>query len=136
MALKLNENIHDEGQEVYLLMRIAYAYSKNNQLDSASTYMQEAIKKWKVLKLSDSFNALFFELIGEIQFALNNRSLAFDYLKNSIQVNQKNNFLLTGAIAHIVIAKFYKKFGQMDSAISHAKQGLVEAQIYGVKKEY
>ena len=52
VALKLNENIHDEGQEVYLLMRIAYAYSKNNQLDSASTYMQEAIKKWKVLKLS------------------------------------------------------------------------------------
>jgi two-component system NtrC family sensor kinase len=133
-ALKLNENIHDEGQEVYLLMRIAYAYSKNNQLDSASTYMQKAINKWRKLKLSDSFNGLFFELIGEIQFALNDRSLGFDYLEKSIQINQKNNFLLTGAIAHIVIAGFYKEFGQIDSAIFHAKQGLVEAKVYGVKK--
>jgi signal transduction histidine kinase len=133
-ALTLNENIHDESQEVYLLMRIAYAYSKNNQLDSASTYMQKAINKWRKLKLSDSFNGLFFELIGEIQFAVNNRSLGFDYLKKSILINQKNNFLLTGAIAHIVIAGFYKESGQVDSAISHAKQGLVEAKIYGVRK--
>jgi len=133
-ALKLNDNIHEKGQEVYLLMRIAYAYSKNKQSDSASAYMQKALNKWKALKLPDYFNGLFFELIGEIEFSLNNRSLAFDYLNKSIQINQKNNFLLTGAIAHIVIAGFYKESGQKDSAISYAKQGLVEAKLYGAKK--
>jgi tetratricopeptide (TPR) repeat protein len=91
IALKFSENIHNEGRAVFLLMRIAYAYSKSSQLDSASTYMQKAIEKWSLLVLPDSFNALFFELIGEIQFVLNNRSLAFDYLQKSIQINQKKN---------------------------------------------
>ncbi len=136
IALKLYESIHDENRAVFLLMRIAYAYSKDNQLDSASTYMQKAINLWSSLKLADPdpFNALFFELIGEIQFVLNNRSVAFDYLQKSIQINQKNNFLLTGAIAHIVIAGFYKEIGQPDSAIFHARQGLAEAKAFGVKK--
>jgi signal transduction histidine kinase len=133
-ALKLYGRIQDEDQVVFLLMRIAYAYSKNNQLDSASAYMQKAINEWRLLDLPDEFNALFFELIGEIQFDLNNRSLAFDYLQKSIQINQKNNFLLTGAIAHIVIAGFYKETGQIDSAIFHAKQGLAQAKAFGVKK--
>src|SRR4030095_12620226 len=71
-ALKLNDNVHEKDQEVYLLMRIDYAYSKNNQTDSASAYMQKALNKWKVLKLPDDFNGLFFDLIGEIEFSLNN----------------------------------------------------------------
>ncbi len=115
-------------------MRIANAYSKNNQLDSASTYMQKAIDKWSLLVFPDNFNALFFELMGEIEFLLNKRSLAFDYLQKSIRINQKNNFLLTGAIAHIVIAGFYKETRQTDSAIFHARQGLTEAKAFGVKK--
>jgi len=134
VALKVREQLHDSDQQVYLLMRIAYAYSKNKQSDSASAYMQEAIDEWNKLKLTDYFNGLYFELIGEIEFASNNRGLAFDYLNKSIQINQKNNFLLTGSIAHIVIAGFYKESGQIDSAIFHAKQGLVEAKIYGAKK--
>jgi len=134
VALKVREQLHDSDQQVYLLMRIAYAYSKNKQSDSASAYMQKAIDEWNKLKLTDYFNGLYFELIGEIEFASNNRGLAFDYLNKSIQINQKNNFLLTGSIAHIVIAGFYKESGQIDSAIFHAKQGLVEAKIYGAKK--
>ena len=134
MALKISEGMHDGEQQVYLLMRIGYAYSKNNQLDSALNYIKKANSIWKSLKLSDKFNALFFELIGDIEFDLGNRAVAFDYLQKSIQINQKNNFLLTGAIAHIVIAGFYKEIGQADSSIYYAKKGLDEAKAYGVKK--
>ena len=134
IALKINEGIRDAEQQIYLLTRIGYAYSKNNQLDSALNYIQKATTIWKSLKLSDDFNALFFELVGDIQFDLGNQPLAFDYLQKSIQINQKNNFLLTGAIAHIVIAGFYKKIGQVDSSIYYARKGLDEAKAYGVKK--
>ena len=134
IALKFNGTNHDKPQEVYLLMRIAYAYSKNSQLNSASAYTQRALENWSLLNPSDAFNALFFEVIGEIQFQLNNRSHAFDYLQKSIRINQRNNYLLTGAIAHIVIAGFYRATGNTDSAIFHAKLGLAEARAFGVKK--
>src|SRR6185295_15945968 len=67
-------------------------------------------------------------------FRLGNQQLAFDYLRKSIQLNQKNNKLLTGAIAYIVIAGFYKEIGQVDSSISNAVKGLAEAKAFGVKK--
>lgn len=133
-ALKIHEISQDSADQVYHLMRIGYAYFKDKQDDSAKSYSQRADWLWSRLKLTDNFNALYYELMGDIYFHLRLKQRAFEYLRNSIELNQKNNFPLTGSVAHIIIAGFFKEFGEKDSAIFHATEGLKEAREYGVER--
>ncbi|MEJ7741765.1 MAG: hypothetical protein WKF73_03950 [Nocardioidaceae bacterium] len=65
---------------------------------------------------------------GQLQFRLGNRNKAFEYVYESIQINQKDSSNRSLSEDYNAIAGFYKEMNERDSSIYFAKLGLEAAR--------
>jgi len=105
---------------------LSYAYTLNNQLDSASFYA--ALSYQNKLNLKSDF-ALFTPLrnLGRIQMLLGNYDKALDYYWKSYEVVNKQSNNVSGYKAYIynLVGEVYLKMNKIDSCIFYAEESLI-----------
>ncbi len=111
-------------------LNIGIHYLKLNQLDSAFTYLHNTYNRTLT---SDFFHAPLLLFLGKLQFELGNKSMAINYLHQSIGIDRQNKDYYTGSDAYVALALIYSKLNMPDSSIYFAKKSLEEAQAIDFK---
>ena len=88
-AVKAFESAQDLDQMVNSEINLGRGYRRNNQLDSATIYLQKGYDKLESFKYSARHSWLFIEM-GSLQFQLGNQNKAFEYLRESMELNKKH----------------------------------------------
>ncbi len=107
-------------------------YRRNNQLDSAAVYFKKAYDQLESFKYTPRHSHLIREM-GSLQFQLGNREKAIEYVRESIEINNKNDDHFYGTFSYNVMAGFFKELNQPDSCIYYAKKALAEGSLINFK---
>ncbi|MEO5582879.1 MAG: tetratricopeptide repeat protein [Saprospiraceae bacterium] len=131
-AVQVYNSIPNEERVANIQVGIARNFRKKNQLDSALFYIQAAHSNLQLFQFSGRESWLLLEL-GTIQSLMGDQESAFKTLHRSIELSHQIKDLQTSSFAYNVLAGFFKKLNQNDSAIYYAQQGLSVAQSIGYK---
>ncbi len=126
-AIHTFESINDVNGASNSEVNLGRGYRRNNQLDSAAIYFQKAYSKLDIFR-NKPRNAFLFMEMGTLQFQLGNRNEAFEFLRESIRINDLTNNHFYNSFAYNVLAVFFKELNQTDSCIFYAKKGFAEAR--------
>jgi len=125
-ANEITQAEHDEATSGFLLWNIGNINKKLNHPDSALFYKRKAYDKLKLSKLHNGYE---FMMMGDMEFEFGNHSLAFDYLRKSIEVSRRLKIGFHEVFAYITIAEFFRDLNQPDSCIYYAMKGLAFARV-------
>ncbi len=95
-------------------------------MDSALYYTQKCYQEILSTKHLD-YQSICLKLFGQIYSKMSQYDLALDYLRQSLAIRQQYSFWDFGEL-NAEMAFIFKTKGQLDSAVYHAEQALVEAQ--------
>jgi two-component system NtrC family sensor kinase len=130
MAIKIAGNLQDEINVARMQSNLALSYFENNQLGSASFYVNKAHQSafrlnHKVVLTTTLRN------LGRIQFATGHYREALDYYRQSLQnaLTIDNNNKRYSAYIYNLMGSVYLKKSQTDSCIFYAKQALINAPM-------
>lgn len=115
-----------------ILINIGSCYYNLHQLDSASTYLNQALPLAKRYRLALVGTTLY--ILGDVALAQNNTDRAYSFYRQSIAVQIKQNADVGLGEVYYRLAKFYQKTSQKDSTLHYAKLSLVDSQKSGYTK--
>ena len=124
-----NKNKVSDYQATYnaILINIGYFYFKNNQLDSALVYEQNAFELGVKIHNEEYMGNILLNM-GLIQEKINNKALAITYYRMSLQKSEAIGDYTTLTNTYLDIANFYNLTNQPDSCIIFYKNALQTAK--------
>jgi two-component system, NtrC family, sensor kinase len=100
----------------------------NAQLDSSFFYLQRLYDETLTDPYWHAGSLMFF---GDLQFRMGKHELGLNYLRQSIDLFQKDNNHYSLGDACRFISECFREMNMIDSSIIYAKRGLAEAQSIG-----
>jgi tetratricopeptide (TPR) repeat protein len=126
LARNVPDNTKTKDEEAGLLMNIGNAYVENNQLDSASYYLNEAFHLFSQ-SVNGNSGIFMYRNLGKLQVKLGNQKEALNYYLKSIEVCGQEDYRNLAATNN-KIAMLFLAGKQIDSCIYYAENALSYGQ--------
>ncbi|MGB4773325.1 MAG: ATP-binding protein [Chitinophagaceae bacterium] len=120
-------SIGDQKNICQLEANISRIFRRNGQLDSATVHIAKATEYLKQNSSNSIVSWILMEA-GAVSFDLGNHEAAFNYLHQSVVINEQNQDHFYGTFAFNFLAGFHRNLNNRDSTIHYARRGLAEAQ--------
>jgi tetratricopeptide (TPR) repeat protein len=116
-----------------ILVNVGFFYYKNNQLDSALIYEQNAYELSVRIHTEEYMGNILLNL-GLIQEKINNKALAILYYRMSVQKSEAIDDYTALTDTYLTIADFYNLTNKIDSSIIYYKKALTTAKSASYNK--
>ena len=126
LSRNVTDNTKSENEEAGLLMNIGNAFTEDNQLDSASHYLNMAFHLLSQSGYEQSGKFMYRNL-GKLQVKLGNQKQALQYYLKSIELCGKEDYRNLAATTN-KIAVLFLTSKQIDSCIYYAEKALIFGQ--------